>query len=104
MQKDLENVRKELDLVEDRETKSTDLEKFLARQIEELRGELECPVCLEVVTTAPIYKCDDDHLICRYWSSQESEDVLQKYFLRECQPKLEECPQCREAYPEKVKR
>ena len=76
MQEDLEKVRKELDLVEGRETKSTDLEKFLARQIEELRGELECPVCMEVVTMAPIYKCDDDHLICRYWSSQEYEDFL----------------------------
>ena len=76
VQEDLENVRKELDLVEGRKTKSTDLEKFLARQMEELRGELECPVCMEVVTRAPIYKCDDDHLICRYWSSQESEDVL----------------------------
>ena len=76
VREDLENVRKELDLVEDRKTKSTDLEKFLARQIAELRGELECPVCMEVATRAPIYKCGDDHLICRYWSSQDSEDVL----------------------------
>ena len=65
VQEDLNKVRKELDLVEGRRTMSGDLEKFLARQIEELRGELECPVCMEVVTKAPIYKCDDDHLICR---------------------------------------
>ena len=65
VQEDLNKVRKELDLVEDRRTMSGDLEKFLARQIEELREELECPVCMEVVTKAPIYKCDDDHLICR---------------------------------------
>ena len=58
-------MRKELDLVEGRRTMSGDLEKFLARQIEELMGELECPVCMEVVTKAPIYKCFDDHLICR---------------------------------------
>ena len=42
------------------------LEKFLTREIEDLRGQLECPVCMEVATKAPIYKCDDDHLICRY--------------------------------------
>ena len=65
VQEDLNKVRKELDLVEGRRTMSGDLEKFLARQIEELRGELECPVCMEVATKAPIYKCDDDHLICR---------------------------------------
>ena len=42
-----------------------DLEKFVAKQIEELSEELVCPVCLEVTTKAPIYKCSDDHLICR---------------------------------------
>ena len=71
VQADLNKVRKELDLVEGRRTMSGDLEKFLARQIEELRGELECPMCMQVVTKAPIYKCDDDHLICRYLSSQD---------------------------------
>ena len=71
VQEDLNKVRKELDLVEGRRTMSGDLEKFLTRQIEELRGELECPVCMQVVTKAPIYKCDDDHLICRYLSSQD---------------------------------
>ena len=38
---------------------------FLDRQILKLEEELECPVCLEVATTAPIYKCPEDHLICR---------------------------------------
>ena len=35
-------------------------------QISEMEEELECPVCLEVAATAPIYKCPDDHLVCRY--------------------------------------
>ena len=59
-------VRKELDLAEGRtEDEHLHLEKFMARQIQELREELECPVCLEVTSKAPIYKCPDDHLICR---------------------------------------
>ena len=45
---------------------NTDLEKFLEAQILELESELECPVCLEVATTSPIYKCLDDHLLCRF--------------------------------------
>ena len=46
-----------------------DLEKFLEGQILELEGELECPVCLEVAATSPIYKCIDDHLLCRFQNS-----------------------------------
>ena len=69
VQADLEKARKELDLVEGRKAMNSNLEKFLAREIEDLRGELECPVCMEVATKAPIYKCDDDHLICRFLSS-----------------------------------
>ena len=42
-----------------------ELENFLEGQILELEVELECPVCLEVATTSPIYKCLDDHLLCR---------------------------------------
>ena len=38
----------------------------MERQIKELREELECPVCLEVTTKAPIYKCTDDHIVCKY--------------------------------------
>ena len=54
------------------------LAEFMERQILELEEELECLVCLEVATVAPIYKCPDDHLLCRI-----------------CRPKLSECPQCR---------
>ena len=69
VQEELENVRKELDLAEGRPQGNNDLEKFMVRQIEELEEELVCPVCLEVTTKAPIYKCSDDHLICRYCSA-----------------------------------
>ena len=47
------------------------LMEFMERQILELEEELECPVCLEVAATSPIYKCPDDHLLCRFlkcWS------------------------------------
>jgi len=87
VQENLKNVRQELDLAEGRPSKKTDLENFIARQIEELRLELECPVCLEVTTKAPIFKCSEDHLVCR-----------------ECRPKLSECPQCREMYRDEMKR
>ena len=70
VQQELGNVRKELDLAEGRVPQgNNDLEKFMARQIKELEEELVCPVCLEVTTKAPIYKCSDDHLICRYYSA-----------------------------------
>ena len=66
VQTEVKKVRKELDLAEGRtEDEHLHLEKFMARQIQELREELECPVCLEVTSKAPIYKCPDDHLICR---------------------------------------
>ena len=69
VQKELGNIRKELDLTEGRVEVNNDLEKFMTRQIKDLEEELVCPVCLEVTTKAPIYKCSDDHLICRYWSA-----------------------------------
>ena len=68
-QKEEENVKlrgENLKLQEEKLRKESDLEKFIERQIGELREELECPVCLEVATKAPIYKCTDDHIICRY--------------------------------------
>ena len=40
VQEDLENVRKELDLVEGRKTKSTDLEKFLGTESKNQNGNL----------------------------------------------------------------
>ena len=48
-----------------REPKSMSLVEFMSKQILELEEELECPVCFEVAATAPIYKCPEDHLMCR---------------------------------------
>merc|ERR1712200_320899 len=58
VQKEVKKVRKDLDLVEGRTEKEEhlDSERFIGRQIQELREELECPVCLKVTSTAPIYK------------------------------------------------
>ena len=39
---------------------------------------LECPVCLEVPTSTPIYRCDNGHILCK-----------------ECRKKLTTCPECR---------
>ena len=39
---------------------------------------LECPVCLEVPTSTPIYRCDNGHILCK-----------------ECKKKLSSCPECR---------
>ena len=44
---------------------NNDLVEFLKVEIKGLEEELECPVCLEVASQVPIYKCSDDHLICR---------------------------------------
>ena len=55
--------------------------QFLESEIEDLEKELECPVCFNLATS-PIFKCDDDHLICS-----------------SCKLKLMNCPQCREDYP-----
>ena len=56
---------------------------ILEKQIKEMEEELECPVCFEVSKAAPIFKCSDDHLICK-----------------ECRPKVAECPQCRVVFNE----
>ena len=48
------------------EPNSKILIEFVERQILELEEELECPVCLEVASAPPIFKCPDNHLICRF--------------------------------------
>ena len=45
---------------------------------EDLREELECPVCYKIPTTTPIYQCDQGHIHCKT-----------------CHPKLQFCPICR---------
>ena len=39
--------------------------RFLDKEIKELVEKLQCPVCSEVISKAPIYKCSNEHLICR---------------------------------------
>ena len=60
-----------------------ELLQFMERQIDAVEKELECPICLEVASQAPIFKCEEDHLICS-----------------KCRVKVRCCPQCREEYPE----
>ena len=45
---------------------------------ESLKEDLECPVCMEVPTSLPIYQCLKGHIICN-----------------SCYPKLYHCPVCR---------
>ena len=40
---------------------------------------LECPVCFETINSVPIYQCRNGHVVCK-----------------NCHPKLETCPICRE--------
>ena len=44
----------------------------------ELQKELECPVCLSLPREAPIYQCENGHMVCK-----------------NCLPKLKECPVCK---------
>ena len=90
-------VRRGLELKEEWSDNSN-LVKFMERQIKELEEELECPVCMEIATTAPIYKCPEDHLICRLLIAHELNPCFTNLFCcRICRPKLSECPQCRVA-------
>ena len=54
--------------------------EFMAKAIKEKEEMLTCPVCLEVAE-APIYTCQQMHLICSG-----------------CRPRLAACPECRERY------
>ena len=61
------NVRKEVKKAEKLfpSKDESKLCRFLDKEIKELVEKLQCPVCLEVINTAPIYKCSNEHLICR---------------------------------------
>ena len=39
---------------------------------------LECPVCLDVPDSAPVYQCENGHIVCK-----------------NCHSQLVECPPCR---------
>ena len=45
---------------------------------EDLKDVLECPVCLKVPRSAPVFQCERGHVVCH-----------------ECHPKLVTCPVCR---------
>ena len=45
---------------------------------ESLKEDLECPVCLDVPKSLPIYQCSQGHIICNF-----------------CYPKVNTCPVCR---------
>ena len=59
---------------------------FLSQSIKEKEEHLECPVCLETAE-APIYMCQEMHLICS-----------------NCRPKLGECPMCQAPYQAQLRR
>ena len=48
------------------------------KSTEDLREDLECPVCLKIPRDVPIYQCNSGHIHCK-----------------ECHPKIRECPICR---------
>ena len=43
---------------------------------------LECPVCFLTIDSAPVFQCHNGHVVCK-----------------DCHPKLETCPICRDANP-----
>jgi len=66
-----------------------EIQKFLDNinnKIEAKERDLECPICMEVCS-APIFCCDEQHIICS-----------------SCRPQVSVCPECREPYPEKPRR
>jgi len=70
-----------LNKVEEPQPKNSELLEYIDSQIEAKEKELECPVCLEVVS-APIFRCEELHIICF-----------------NCRPKVSTCPECRTPYP-----
>ena len=50
----------------DKKAANKTLIEFLEGQILQLEEDLECPVCLDIASTTPIYRCSEDHLICRW--------------------------------------
>ncbi len=59
-------------------TMSHDVTKLGLISTDELKEFLECPVCLRVPRSTPVYQCDRGHIVCN-----------------ECHPKLSLCPMCR---------
>ena len=55
-----------------------DLEEEMKKYFKDL---LECPVCFETIDSVPIYQCRNGHVVCK-----------------NCHPKLETCPICRQLH------
>ena len=55
-----------------------DLEEEVKEYFKDL---IECPVCFETIDFVPIYQCQNSHVVCK-----------------NCYPKLETCPMCRQIY------
>ena len=49
--------------------------------LEDFNELLECPVCFETIDSIPIYQCGNGHVVCK-----------------NCHPKLETCPICRQLH------
>ena len=64
-----------------RESGKEKIVSHLMGSIAEKERTLECPVCLEVVEEAPIYRCQQEHLVCST-----------------CRLQISKCPECREDY------
>ena len=43
---------------------------------------LECPVCFQIIDSVPIHQCQNGHVVCK-----------------DCHPKMETCPICRDDKP-----
>ena len=78
--KKLDELRKKLD---EHRKKLDELKKKYANILEDLRKDLQCPVCWDTPRRVPIFQCRNGHIICQ-----------------DCQPKLQtpNCPQCRIPY------
>ena len=48
------------------------------RSSEDIREDLQCPVCLKIPRTTPIFQCEQGHILCNT-----------------CHPRLHDCPVCR---------
>ena len=69
-----------LEKIEPEPNKEASFIEFMAKSIKEKKEALRCPVCLETAS-APIFMCQQMHLICP-----------------RCRPRVSECPECRQKY------
>lgn len=89
----IQKMQLEIDSLQGRPTESegtepdlpetgSELLHFMEKLIKDVENELECPVCFEIASQAPIFRCEEDHLICS-----------------NCREKMVCCPVCRVEYP-----